>query len=119
MPAPCAAWGATRSPLSVQFFDRNLVVGVDTDLPGDAEGLFRNIASRKLCVLKESARRRQSILSATADGDNALIRFNDVAGTADQECLLQIGDYEQSFEIPQHLVSPPILGKFHRGSAQV
>src|SRR5664279_1721485 len=104
MPAPCGAWGATRSPLSVQFFDRDLIVGIDTNLSCDAQGLLRDIASRKLGVLKKGARRCQSIRSAAADGCDAFIRLNYVAGSADQECLLQISNHKQCLEVPQHLV---------------
>ena len=47
-----------RKLLTVQFLDRDLIVGINADLAGNPQGLFRNGTRRQIGVLHQGASRR-------------------------------------------------------------
>jgi hypothetical protein len=40
-------------------------------------------------------------------------------GTADDENALDVGDQQEGFQVPQHLVGPPFLGQFDHGACEI
>src|SRR3990172_10050048 len=62
-----------------QFLDREIRVGVDANLAGDAHGLLRNLFRAQLGVLGQRPRRRQRERPARTNGAHPVIGFDHVA----------------------------------------
>src|SRR6185295_4811464 len=56
---------------------------------------------------------------AGADGEDSIIRLDDVTGAGNDEAVLTIGDGEQSLETAQHAIAPPILGELYSGALEI
>ena len=57
--------------------------------------------------------------AAGADGGDGIVRVDDVAGAADDIGGADIGDQQQGFQMTQHAVRSPVLGKFDDGARKV
>src|SRR5215210_4822310 len=101
---------------SARLENRDVGVGVDADLGGDLQSLANDIASWKLGVLDERARRRHGVWTAGSDGENSIIGLDDVASARDDESVLAIGDGEQSFEPSQNAVAAPVFRQLDDGT---
>ena len=68
------------------------------------------IAGRvQLRVLHQCARRRQRVRAAGTDGQDAVVRLNQIAGAGDQVRALGVRDDEKGLQLAQVLVHPPVL----------
>src|SRR5688572_19599991 len=65
-----------RSLGLLQLEHRNLVVGIDADLPRDAEGLVHDLRGRERRVLLERARRGERVRPARANRDDLVVRLD-------------------------------------------
>src|SRR5262245_3780637 len=81
-----------RSLGLLQLEHRDLVVGVDADLPRDAERLVDDLGSRQRRVLLERAGRREGIRAPRANGHHLVVRLDHVPVATDQEDLVLVGD---------------------------
>ena len=57
--------------------------------------------------------------SAAADGGDAVVGFDHVAGPGEHERMIPVGYKEHSLQLAEELVAPPVLGEFHGGADQV
>src|SRR5262245_17618787 len=57
--------------------------------------------------------------SARPDGRDPAIRLNHIALAAEQEGLVPVRDEQQGLQMPQELVSTPILGELDGRAAEV
>src|SRR5438445_7055199 len=100
-------------------FDRDVVIGVDADGGGDLQGLCGDLpgAHRRMCG--QSARGGERIRAAAADGQNPVVRLDEISGAGDQVGPFAVGDDEERLKLPQVLVHPPVFGQLHDGPFHV
>src|SRR6202040_1832434 len=70
-------------------------------------------------VLQERPRGGQSIRTARADGENSLLRRDEVARAGEKQRGVPVRDDQERLELAQHLVGPPVLRELDRGALQV
>src|SRR5262249_60388125 len=70
-------------------------------------------------VLERGAGGGQRERAARADGEDALLRGDQVAGAGDQERGRLVGDDQERLELAEHLVRAPVLGELDRGALEV
>src|SRR6185503_6110498 len=98
---------------------RDVGVGIDADLGGDLQSALNDLARRQVGVLDESARRRQRVRAAGADGKDAVVGLDDVARARDDETVLTISNGEKRLETAQNAIAAPILGELDGGSLKI
>src|SRR4051812_29272086 len=94
-------------------------VGVDADVGGDLETALDDLARGQLGILDQRARGGKRVVSAGADGENPVVRLDDVARSGDDEAVLAVGDRQQRLESAQDAIAPPILGELDRRALEV
>ena len=57
--------------------------------------------------------------ASAADGGHAAVGFDDVALSAEQECLFFVADQQQGFEVAQKLIGAPVFGEFDGAAAEI
>src|SRR5260221_10185028 len=77
------SWMTMAAVLS-KAFDRDVVIGVDTDGGGDLQRLGGNFAGAHRRVCSQSPRGCERIRTAAADGQNAVVRLDEISGAGDQ-----------------------------------
>src|SRR5690606_2844644 len=102
-----------------EFLDHHVAIGVDADVAGDIQRLGGDGARVEPGVRKQCARGRQRVAAARADGDEAVLRLDHVAGAADDQRGVLVGHRQQCLELAETAFGAPILGHFHRGALQL
>src|SRR3982751_2722257 len=95
--------------ISAKLLENDVLVGVDADAPCDDHTSLRDLARAQFRVLQQSRRGRFSEWTARPDGRYVFIGIDNVAGPADDERALQVGDKQKSLEMAQHSVGSPLL----------
>ena len=67
----------------------------------------------------QRARGGERVRAAGADGEDAVVGLDDVAGAGDDEAVLLVDDDEQRLEPAEHAVAAPVLGQLDRGAREV
>src|SRR5262249_30060929 len=75
--------------------------------------------SAKIRVLGKRASCRKGVSATGTDGDNTVIRFDQIAISSDQKGGFVVGDNHDCFEMTKRAIGSPILGEFHSRAAQV
>ena len=88
------------------------MIRIDAYVGGDVQGALRNVTGGEIGRGDQSTRGGKSVVSAAADGEDAVIRLDDFAVPGNQEEVLAVGHDEKGFELLQHAVATPLLGKF-------
>ena len=96
----------------LNFFDNDVVVGVDADIGCNMQGFFSDFPGRQVRVLHEGPCRSQGIVAAGTDGQDAVVRFDDFAVAGNEQDALAVSDQEQGFQLVKDFVGPPVLGQF-------
>ena len=73
----------------------------------------------KIAVADEGSGGGEGVGSAAADGGDAVVGFDHVAGPGEHERMIPVGYKEHSLQLAGELVAPPVLGEFHGGADQV
>jgi len=89
---PGAFWGP-------DFIDDNIAVGVNAYVTGDSDRLAGNLPGRKLRVHPECPSCRQRVSSSRSDGENPVVRFDNVTGSRQQIDGFAIGCQKESFQM--------------------
>src|SRR5438132_2026244 len=93
-----------------ELLQSDAVVRVDVDLTRDHERLARELRRGEArTMLQESARGGESVRTARADGENALLRRDEVARAGEEQRGVPVRDDQERLELAQHLVGPPVL----------
>src|SRR5690606_15117390 len=106
-----------RSVLQLQHGD--VLVGVDADVRRDLERTAHDVRGGEVRVGLERAGRCEREGAAAADGDDLVVRLDDVAVAADEEDVAAVRDGEQGLEAPQVAVGTPVLGQLDAGAREV
>src|SRR5690606_34276543 len=96
-----------------------VAVGVDADVAGDGQRLGGDRARVELRVREQRAGGRQRIAAARADGDDAVLRLDHVAGAADDQRRFPVGHRQQRLELAEAAFGAPVLGHLDRGALQL
>src|ERR1700682_276574 len=104
---------------SLQHLDGPLVVGVDAKIRGNGERLVDDLARPERGVVHERLGRALRIRAARADGDDAVLGLEHVAGAGDDERMLLVGYHEHRLQPAQHPVGAPVLRQLHRRAHHV
>jgi hypothetical protein len=91
----------------------------DADVRRDFHGALDDVAGRVVGLGQEGPRGGQGEVAARSDGDDSVVRLDQLPRTAQEEAVLQVGDYQQGLEPAEHPVAPPVLGQLDRGAGQV
>ncbi len=86
---------------------------------GDAQGPLGDLAGAQLRGVQVRPRRGVGEAAARADGDDALVRLDHVAGAGDEERGLAVRHQQERLQAPQDPVGAPVLGQLHRGAGDV
>ena len=108
-----------RNTSFLDFFDNDIVVGVNADVRCDMQGLFSDIPGRQVRILQKGPCRSQGVVTAGTDSQDAVIRFNDFAIAGNEQDTLTVSDQEQGFQFMENLVGPPVLGQFDGAADEV
>src|SRR6266850_532037 len=83
-----------RIPASLlrQLFEGKLIVSIDADFCSDPHGFFSDDSGIQLRMLEQDTSRRQSIVSTRPDGDEAIVRFDDISATGNNQQVVDISD---------------------------
>ena len=103
----------------LDFFDNDIMVGVDADVGCDVQGLFSDVPGRQVRVLHEGPCRSQGVVAAGTDGQDAVVRFDDFAVAGNEQDALAVCNQEQGFQFVEDLVGPPVLGQFNGTADEV
>ena len=95
------------------------MVGIDTKIARDLEGFLNDFGRLEVRVIKQSTGCGLRERAAAADGNDAVLRFQHIAHTRDNQRVLTVSDRKHRFQAAQHAVGAPILGEFHRRAHQV
>src|SRR6185503_14873657 len=76
-----------KLPASLQRLHRNAFIRVNADLSSDVHRFFCNFACAELSVLCHGAGRRQRVGTARADGDQTVIRLDQIAVSGDEKSV--------------------------------
>src|SRR5438046_1554221 len=105
--------------LQYNFFEGDLVIGIDADLAGDRQRAARHGFGIDPVDLDQRAGRGERVAPARADADDAVLRFEHVAGARQDQRHLLVGDRHHRFEPAQIAVGAPILGELDAGAGQL
>src|SRR5437867_9662753 len=105
--------------LTAEFFDNDIRIAVNTNLPGNTHSLRSDLARRKLGVGYERSRRSQGIRAARPDRQHAVIGRNHVAITRKQKRAFLISHYQERFQMPKDFVGAPFLTQFDCGPFEI
>src|SRR5690606_35238008 len=83
--APTRGSGLRTQGLGSELFDDDVAVGVDADIAGDLQGFGRDGLRVQLGVREQRAGSGKRERAARADRDQAVLRFDHVAGAADDQ----------------------------------
>src|ERR1700674_5061441 len=86
---------------ALQLLDRQIAVRVDADIRGDIERALDDIACGQVITLHESHSRSLCETSARTDGDQVMLRFDDIAIARNDVGAAQVRDAEQSLQPAQ------------------
>src|SRR5207245_11584140 len=92
-----------------QFFDRALIVRIDTNLARDSHRFLDEFASAQVRIFLQRTGGRERESAAGTDTNDAIVRFDQIPGPRDQKCTLVVGDNHDGFEMTQRSVLYPIL----------
>src|SRR6478672_12316816 len=76
--AVCVASGS-KMAISLQFFDHDLLIGIDANLARNRHRFLRDGARAKIRVGRQRLRRGQRVRPARSDSDNPIVGFDEVA----------------------------------------
>ena len=96
-----------------------MVVGIDTDVRGNREGAFYDLARIKISILKQCPCCRLGKRPAGTNGNQAILWFDDIAVSRDDQGDLVVGNSEQCFKALEHPVGPPVLDQLYRRPGEV
>src|SRR5690606_14264301 len=102
-----------------EFFNGEVVVGVNTDVSCNAQTFFNNFSGTQIGVFQQGAGRGLGIRPAGAYGNQVILRLNDVTVTGDDQGCLSVGHCQQSLESPQGAVGAPVFGQLDGGAGEV
>src|SRR5438132_876375 len=94
---------------SSEFFNRDLVIGVDAHLAGNLHGFLGDLARAELRVLRQRLCGRLRVWTSAANGGNAAVGLDHIALPAEQKRLLLVADDEQRLQMAQKLVGTPVF----------
>ena len=96
-----------------------MAVGEHAELGGYLHAFQRDVLGPKIAVADEGSGGGEGVGSAAADGGDAVVGFDHVAGPSEHERMIPVGYKEHSLQLAEELVAPPVLGELHGGADQV
>ena len=96
-----------------------LLIGVDAQVAGNLQRFLDDLARCQLGVFQQRTRRRLSVGTAAADGDDALLGLQHVTIAGDHQRVVTIGHRQHGLQAAQHAIGAPVLGEFHRRAQQM
>src|SRR5215217_5648706 len=96
-----------RSPFTVsrQLQNGHVAIGKDADVRGNLHGALDDVAGRMAGLREHGAGRGQREVPPRSDGNDAVVRLDQLARPAQQETVFQIGYDEQGFQAAQDPVA--------------
>ncbi len=73
----------------------------------------------ELRVVGQRASRGERVRAAGPDGEDPVVRLDQLAGAGDDEPVVLVGDDQHRLEAAEDAVTAPILGELHRGARQI
>src|SRR5262245_19376735 len=86
-------------------------VGEDTDVGGDLHGALDDLPGALPGDRQQRPSGGQGEVPAGADRSDTIVRLDQLARSAYQEAVLQVGDHEEGLEAAEDPVAPPVLGQ--------
>src|SRR5438067_1261013 len=86
---------------------------------GNLQRSLHDVPRREGGVRDERAGGGERVRPARADGDDAVVRLDELSVARDHEAVFAVGHGEQRLEPPQHTVAPPLLRQLDRGTGYV
>ena len=105
----------TRHPLhitlhpSLKYFNRMLLIRVDTQIAGDGQRFLDDVLGRHWCIFEQRACCRLRIRAAAADRDKPLLGFEHIAIAGDDQRALRIAHHQHRLQPSQHAVGTPVF----------
>lgn len=97
----------------------DIVVGEDTDLSGDLDGVASDLGCAEVGVSQHGACGGECVGATAADGMDTFVGFEDIAVSADEVDAFVIGDKEEGFESSEIFVGAPFFSEFDGGAGEV
>src|SRR5271154_7614722 len=122
-PTMCLSSSSTISrgvicDIVLQFLDGQAAIGVDTDIRGNIQRSFDDIARRQFALHEgESGRLREP--AAGTDGDQIMLRLDHIARARYDIRAFKVGDAQECLEPAQATVGAPVLGQLDCGARQI
>src|SRR5258706_13082378 len=104
--------------LLLQFLNRQIAIGIDANVRRNVQRALDDVARRKV-ALHEGQRRRLRKAAARTNGDQVMLRLDDIAGARDDISAVGIRHAEQRFQTPQAAIAAPVLGQLNGRAGQV
>src|SRR5690606_17012900 len=102
-----------------ELFDNDVAVGIDADVACDPERLGGDGLRVEFGMREQRAGGGQGERAAGADRDQAVLRFDHVAGAADDQRGVLVGHGEQRLELAEAALGAPVLGQLDRGAREL
>ncbi len=118
-PLTLSSFPLTLLHVSRQFQNRDASIGKHADVGGDLQRALGDLPGAPVGLRQQGPRGGQREVASRPDGDDAVVRLDQLSGTAQEKAVLQVSHHQQRLQPAEDPVAAPVLGQLHRCPRQV